>query len=197
MKTCSVCGESKPLDEFHHTKTSKDGRTWTCRPCANARSRRWQEENRERKRESDRVRWAAKDRTLLAEQRRERKKAKGSAWQSWRSMKERCLRRGHPAWQRYGGAGIAICERWMAFENFLADMGERPTGTTLDRINSSGNYEPGNCRWATLSEQAQNRATRDTCRRGHPFDEENTYVTPDGRRQCRACVQLRQQEHGS
>jgi hypothetical protein len=79
-------------------------------------------------------------------------------YKSWLSMRERCLNEQNHRWVTYGGRGISICEQWSLFENFLADMGERPENTTLDRINNDGNYEPDNCRWATAATQVRNRS---------------------------------------
>lgn len=79
---------------------------------------------------------------------------------SWQSMRHRCLDSKDSGYSNYGGRGITICARWNGsdgFLNFLADMGERPEGLSLDRIDNNGNYEPGNCRWSTPKEQAKNR----------------------------------------
>lgn len=72
-------------------------------------------------------------------------------------MVDRCTNPKHGYYEYYGARGITVCDRWRNYENFLADMGERPEGTTLDRIDNDGNYEPGNCRWATWDEQGANK----------------------------------------
>jgi hypothetical protein len=82
------------------------------------------------------------------------------AHNSWKAMKQRCTNPKRHNYPSYGGKGITVCERWKSFDNFLADMGERPQGTSLDRIDSNGNYEPNNCRWATYKVQARNSGRR-------------------------------------
>ena len=177
------------------------------------------------------------------------------AYVAWASMKQRCTNPRATGFENYGGRGIRYCARWEKFKNFVADMGEPPPNTRLDRINNDGDYKPSNCRWATYTEQQRNqRVTRkvviegvtyiaadladrsgfktDTiivrakrgltlkqvlsrkrrvykeglalgglangarnkakthCPRGHEYTPENTYVSAQGFRRCRACRRI-------
>jgi len=77
---------------------------------------------------------------------------------TWRAMKDRCTNDTNKMWSRYGGRGIEVCERWMKFEPFLEDMGTRPDGHTIDRIDHDKGYEPGNCKWVARARQNCNKS---------------------------------------
>lgn len=114
---------------------------------------------------------------------------KKRSYSTWKSMKDRCLNPNSGDHHKYAARGIRICDRWLDFENFFADMGERPEGKTLDRIDNDGNYEPSNCRWATPKEQANNRRKRRCFRLAdHPELTDDKYVEREQKR-----CQLREQ----
>jgi hypothetical protein len=87
-------------------------------------------------------------------------KSKSKAFGVWTGMKRRCDDASRYEFRSYGAKGVTYCERWQSFSNFYADMGDPPTGLTLDRIDPYGNYEPGNCKWSTLYEQSKNKRKR-------------------------------------
>lgn len=84
-------------------------------------------------------------------------KTKSREYNTWHSMVQRCTNPKNTSFYKYGGIGIPVCERWLNFENFYEDMGERPEGMTLDRIDPFGGYSPENCRWATVEKQNTNK----------------------------------------
>ena len=85
-----------------------------------------------------------------------RRTKNSKTYTSWAAMKGRCRNPNNPKYYLYGGAGVQVCDRWMDFKTFLSDMGERPPGMSLDRIDSAGDYTPENCRWATPGTQSTN-----------------------------------------
>lgn len=85
------------------------------------------------------------------------RRTKSREYKTWIQMIQRCTNPKNIGWVRYGGRGITVCARWRKFENFYADMGDKPPSYTIDRVNNDGNYEPGNCRWATIHEQNSNK----------------------------------------
>lgn len=116
-------------------------------------------------------------------------------YRHYRSMVSRCLflSPSNPGWKNYKGRGITVCDRWLrgedemtGFECFLADMGQRPSGMDIDRIDPDGNYEPLNCRWVSRSDNLKNKRKGTHCEKGHPWTEESSYIGAHGR-QCRIC----------
>lgn len=101
-----------------------------------------------------------------------RKNKSTTTYNTWVSMTQRCHNTKRNDYKYYGGRGIKVCSRWRnSFEDFLADMGERPDGMTLDRINNDGDYKPVNCRWASIDEQCRNKSN-------------NRMITIDGITKC-------------
>ncbi len=93
----------------------------------------------------------------LAHGRRQRERGIPPLYYTWKEMRQRCERSTHPKYRLYGALGVMVCDRWQVYINFVTDMGTKPKGMSLDRIDPRGNYEPSNCRWATALEQRHNR----------------------------------------
>ncbi len=110
------------------------------------------------------------------------KKARTPIYEVWAKMKKRCFNPSHKSYNDYGGRGITVCDRWMSFENFYNDMGDKPKGKSLERIDNDGDYTPFNCKWASREEQQRNKRIVKGCTRVRNGNKFQTWITTNGHR---------------
>jgi|DEB19_MinimDraft_3_1074340.scaffolds.fasta_scaffold35149_3 hypothetical protein len=103
-----------------------------------------------------------------------------STYRSWHMMLQRCYNKNNPSFIYYGERGITVDEKWRSFENFYKDMGDRPEGTSIDRIDVNGNYCKNNCKWSSLYEQAKNKRKFKNCNSNvtgvHFYEKHNKWI---------------------
>lgn len=156
MKTCSKCRKTLALEMFYKHPYDRFGVQNRCKECHKAAMRARTYERAVRRMADGLTKLRGRPGGNLKHGHK-RERWTSPEYQSWSAMRSRCRNPNDTDYHRYGGRGIVVCERWSTFEPFLHDMGPRPEGKTLDRIDSNGNYEPGNCRWATHKEQRANQ----------------------------------------
>ena len=151
-------------------KTKKRDSKWLCQCDCGNKSVVWAQSLRKGSTQS--CGCLMRERTIAAEY-QAHGKTLTPVYKRWRGIIQRCTNPNSAGFPKYGGNGISVCDRWRKFENFLADMGEPPPGTSIHRINNSGNYEPENCKWATIEEQNRNKGNNYVLnsRRRNPIDQ--------------------------
>ena len=158
MKICKKCNQNKPLNEYYLNRSMKDGRKSECKECSKAYMALYSLKYPNRCKESVKNYRNAHKTEAIEYKREWESKESNKLRATWYSMKQRCYNPNSAAYKNYGGRGIKVCDKWLkSFEAFYDDMGTRPEGMSIDRINNDGNYEPSNCKWSTPKEQSSNR----------------------------------------
>jgi hypothetical protein len=150
-KVCISCKQLLPFEEFGNASNNKNGKKGSCKECSRKRLKAWCQKNRDY--------YNRRQREYRERRRQEGNPVKGRYIQSiWWAMVSRCHNPKDKWFKDYGGRGIVVCDRWRnSSADFESDMGPRPTSKhSIDRIDNDGNYEPGNCRWATEFQQKRN-----------------------------------------
>ena len=143
-KTCSKCHIEKPITEFNMRSRRTPRRRAHCKECGRAYQKKYrmgndEERRKQRERYHDRIR-------------------RWPLYKTWQDMRQRCGNPKDKDYRYYGGRGISVCDQWLnSYHAFEKDMGPRPEGMSMDRIDNDGNYEPGNVRWATPKQQRANQ----------------------------------------
>lgn len=116
-------------------------------------------------------------------------------YSTWKDMRKRCTNPNTRCYKNYGARGVNVCKRWEDFNNFLEDMGKRPSSKhSIDRIDNNKGYTPSNCRWATIKQQNENRGTKHRCFKGHKWTKENTIPVKNKTgltKRCKICYLAR------
>lgn len=155
MRICTRCKAEKPIGDFYTHPRS--GHLERCKECVKFLARERTAKKRTARIAAGLVKRRPYPHWVVKHGHRSPKNT-SPEYQSWRSMNNRCHNPNNPDYRLYGARGVKVCDQWRGdFSAFLADMGPRPDGRTLDRIDPYGNYEPGNCRWATHQQQRHNQ----------------------------------------